>query len=107
MDPLTIATGVTSIAKLCSKLFTLVRDMNLVDERVNVLVVEIESLKAILVAISNVFNDPVQSNSALSSPIAVQHWQNIQKMLGNCEDTLKEFERMVEKVNISEFGVLL
>jgi hypothetical protein len=106
MDPLTIATGVTSIAKLCSKLFTFVRDMNLVDERVNVLV-EIESLKAILVAISNVFNDPVQSSSALSSPIAVQHWQNIQKMLGNCEDTLKEFERMVEKVNISEFGVLL
>jgi hypothetical protein len=106
MDPLSIATGVTSLAKLCSQLFTFVNDMNLVDERVNTLVVEIDSLRTVLVAISNVFSDPVQSKSALSSPIAVQHWQNIQQMLGNCEDTLNVFGSMVGKIDVPERGVL-
>lgn len=105
MDPLTIATGVISLGKLCSKLFTFIRDMNLVDERVNVLAIEIDSLKTVLVAIANIFNDPDQAGATLSTPIALQHWQNVNQMLQNCKDTLTDFEGIVENIKRPEFRV--
>jgi hypothetical protein len=105
MDPLTIATGIASLVKVCSKLFTIVRNMGLIDKRVSVLAIEIESLKTVLVAVADIFNDPIQAELALSSPISLQHWKNIQQMLMYCKDTLTEFERLVESVNQSEFRV--
>lgn len=106
MDPLTIISGVTSLVKLCSKLFTIVNDLNLVDESVNVLITEIKSLSTVLVAIENTFKDPIQANAVLSSPIALQHWRNVQQMLENCKETLKEFEVIVRNINRSDSRIL-
>jgi hypothetical protein len=86
-------------------LFTVVGDIGLIDERVQGLAIEIESLKAVLVAVADIFNDPIQAGLALSSPLSIQHWKNIEQMLGNCKDTLAEFEQLMESLNRSEFRV--
>ena len=106
IDPLTIVTGVTSLTKLCFKLFTVINDLNLVDESVNALIAEIKSLSTVLVAIGNTFTDPVQANAVLSSPISLQHWQNVQQMLEDCKETLEEFEGIVKNINESDSRIL-
>src|SRR5208282_4106527 len=106
IDPLTIVTGVTSLTKLCFKLFTVINDLNLVDESVTALIAEIKSLSTVLVAIGNTFTDPVQANAVLSSPISLQHWQNVQQMLENCKETLEEFEGIVKNINESDSRIL-
>lgn len=107
MDPLTIATAAVSITKLCSQIYTFIRDMTSVDKSISVLIIEIESLSTVLIAIGNTFNDSVQVTVALSSPIVSQHWQNIQKMLEDCKEALQEFESITENINQSGTQILL
>lgn len=92
MDPITIISAVSVVAKLCTKI---VQGLVVFDEAVKTFSAEINSLTIILFAIGNTFENPVKARSILSSPTTLQHWRNVQQMLSNCRETLEEFERIV------------
>ena len=106
IDPITIATAASGLATACGKLFTLINNLFLVDESVRVLIIEIESLSTVLIAIGNTFNDPAQAGDALSSQTAQRHWQNVQRMLENCRETLREFQWIVDNISRSDSRTL-
>jgi hypothetical protein len=105
MDPITIVSTSAALAVSCVKLsgyiYTIVDKVRTVDNAVRVLGVEIESLSHVLRAISTSFDDQSLAKGALSAQTGheVQHWENVQRSMGDCKETLTRLERVFEKLN--------
>jgi inactivated superfamily I helicase len=107
MDPLSIATTSSSLARLCKKTrdsLTSLTIKNVDPAMITALGSEILSLSQILNPIFECFENPSLAAAALNPPIASEHWQNAQGAMKDCEEILKNWDGKLEQVQNSQKG---
>jgi hypothetical protein len=87
MDPISIGTAAAGLVHICVKLsgqlFTFVRRVRMVDESINTLQFEIESLSSALSSIKLSFDDPLLAEAIVNTQARHErrHWQNVRQSL--------------------------
>jgi len=92
MDPLSIATTSSSLARLCKKTrdsLTSLTVKNVDPTMITALGSEISSLAQVLNPIYECFDIQSLATVALSPPIASDHWRNAEGAMKDCEEILK------------------
>src|SRR5271155_1595737 len=111
-EPFTIAATAAGLVGTCGRLtgyiYTFINKSQNVDTAVQVLAVEIDSLSRVLGSISTSFNDPSLAEAALESHTGHerQHWENVERSLHDCSQTLKSLEKILENINKIGGGIL-
>ena len=103
MDPLSIATASSALIHLCTKtsgsLNSLASKTSNAEPSIKELAVEITFLSQILSSIHRNFNDRSLAAAALGPQTGNQeHWRNVQRLMEDCNGTLKGLEGKLENV---------
>jgi Fungal N-terminal domain of STAND proteins len=112
MDPISIVSAsaglVVTCYKLTSAIYSFVDKTQTVDTAVRVLGIEIESLSHVLRSISTSFSDPSLAKAAVSTQTGheAQHWENVERSMRDCKDTLERLQQVLENVNKGDSGFL-
>jgi len=104
VDPISIATAATGLVGICVKLsgqlYTFVSRVRNVDESIQTLQFEINSLSLALGSIKLSFEDPLLADviSSTQARHERRHWQNVQQSLDHCLNTLSRLEGILANV---------
>ena len=104
MDPLSIVVLSGTLAKLCLEtaghITIFVNKVKNVDANLRLLGVEIDSLAQVLESVKERFGDRSLTSGISNSQTGYegQHWRNVRRSLGDCEDTLTRLDRVLGSV---------
>jgi hypothetical protein len=90
-EPLSIAVGSAALGRLCVQITLFITATWKVDRETDVLRQEIDGLSTVLTDISRSFCDPEKSANSLRS--GQQHWQNVERLITECQGTLTSLHR--------------
>jgi len=113
MDPISIGTAATGLIHICAnltgRLFTFLSRARTVDESIQTLRFEIESLSQSLISLRSSFDDPLIAEAIVNTQARHerQHWQNVRQSLVHCSRILTRFEEMLENVESCEGHFLI
>ena len=108
MDPLSIATASASLAGLCAKvtlaLYSFASDVQNVDNEVQVLSSEIDSLAQVLNDMKITFDDKGDLDSQTGSE--GHYWKTVKCILGDCSKTIGNLDSILDEVKKEDRQVL-
>jgi hypothetical protein len=108
MDPISIGTAVAGLVGVCvrlsGQLYPFVSRVRTVDESIQTLKFEIDSLSAALGSIKISFEDPLLAEAIVNTQARHEkrHWQNVRHSLDHCSNTLTRLEAILADVESCE-----
>jgi hypothetical protein len=110
MDPLSISMAAVTITAVCvtitSSIFTYASKVKAVGEEIGTLETETAELSTTLGAVKKTFDDPVLSAIVTDNKFLYNHWKEVKRSMGACEETLKVLEKLFENIASADSGLL-
>ena len=101
MDPVSIATALASLLKLCWSIYEFIKD----NKDVQGLDIQIKSLSEVLRSISNLLGG--DKRPILQGSYEEEHWANVRVCLDDCAKVLEKLKKLVESGTREGFMVRL
>lgn len=104
MDPISIGTVAVGLVRICAnitgRLYTFASRARTVDDSIQTLRFEIESLSQVLSSIKLSFDDPLLAEAIVNTQARHErrHWQNVRQSLDHCSNTLTRLKGVLENV---------
>ena len=75
-------------------------------EEIGTLETETAELSTTLGAVKKTFDDPVLSAIVTDNKFLYNHWKEVKRSMGACEETLKGLEKLFENIASADSGLL-
>jgi len=99
-DPLSIIASTASIADICVRLASYLRNVQkateTIEDDIAALIHEVEALDAITISVQKSFKDDIFTNAGSEDPEKENHlWKHVRQTLSNCKSTTEGLETIV------------
>jgi len=91
---------------ITSSIFTYASKVKAVGEEIGTLETETAELSTTLGAVKKTFDDPVLSAIVTDNKFLYNHWKEVKRSMGACEETLKGLEKLFENIASADSGLL-
>jgi Fungal N-terminal domain of STAND proteins len=88
----------------CKEVLKYIDEVKHIDERIQVLCIEVGSLSQVLKTFTERTND--DSLDGYRTGHEGQHWQNVARSMEDCQKTLERLTGIIEKITSKESGIL-
>ena len=106
MDPLSITVGAVTLLDTCCRFISFIRDFRdalaSVDKDLNLLLDDLQAVTLVTTSIKSVYDTSLARTSERSEPTggyAGKLWQNVGKVLADCQTRVQKLIDLVESVN--------
>jgi len=103
MDIVSIATTAFGLAKHCAQIALYISKISKVDKSIGTLCKEVRDLSSVLYSIHESL--PKVGSFNITSRMGETHWRNVERSLGDCQETLTNLDNLVKGVKKTKMGI--